>query len=227
MNPQNQKPLSLTPSQRNLFDKHAYLIPWVTRRLRHHWHPNDHDELLQAARCGLVKACQVAAKKSITDFPPFAFHVMKCACLNRKNRNHDRGNGHVSQQNAKFKERSLSDVLNVGEDGAYTRLNAVEDERGRREYQSSHGAERLGARLFEVREALQNLDTLTSFERRVLKLRFVDGLTRPDIARRLDASVIAIGRAIHSAVIKMRVHFHGWGALPAEAPLPASGSVSR
>lgn len=230
MNPQNQRSLKLDKRQQKLFDAHAYLIPWVARSRRHQWHPNDFDELLQAARLGLVKACQKANKEQLANFPAFAHHVMKHDCLNRKNRNHgiplkgSGNNGYVSQQNARLKERSLSDVLNPGEDGPYTRANQVEGARGRSEIQASPGEDHRAARIYEIRQALESLGTLTQFEKKVLKLRFIDGLTRPEVAKRLDCSVPTVRWAIHGAVVKLRVHFHGWGALPVDAPLPASGS---
>ncbi len=228
MNPQ-QRTLNLTVQQQELFARHEYLIPWVYRQLRHHWHPNDHDELLQRARLGLVHAVQVATKKGITDFRAFAHYVIKQECMNRKGRargiqqNGSGDNGRVSQQNAKVKERSLSDVLGSTEDGEYTRLNQLEDNRGKAEVQRLPGEDRLAARLFEIRQALQTLDTLTQFEKRVLKLKFIDGLRRHEIARRLDSSVTTVRWAIHGAVVKLRVHFHGWGALDPDAPLPAAG----
>jgi len=60
------------------------------------------------------------------------------------------------------------------------------------------------ALFFENRQAVKNPKTPTSFERRVLRLRFFDGLDRRALAKQLRCSIPHVQRTIRSAIAKLR-----------------------
>jgi RNA polymerase sigma factor (sigma-70 family) len=218
MNPQNLHPFHLGKHEQQRYDAHVYLLGPVTRRYRRFCRPEEFDELVQAARLALVRACQIASEKPITTFPAFSHHLMIQGC-----RNFIFGRSHPAAiRHAHFHEVSLADELGVGEEGSYTRQDAVENSIGQRELQSNVAHDNLQSRLHDIRAAIAELSTLTTFERHVLRLRFLDGFYREAIAQRCHCSVAHVRRTVHSAVLKLRENFPG--ALPPDAPLPRDGN---
>jgi hypothetical protein len=118
-----------------------------------------------------VRGVSVHGSRHGASFPPFAHHLIKNSC-----RAFLWGRHHPAAiRHAVVREKSMSEELRAGEDGPYTRENWVEDRAGKRELQSDVAHDKFLTRLFELREALQLLTTLTAFEKRVLRLRFVNG----------------------------------------------------
>jgi DNA-directed RNA polymerase specialized sigma24 family protein len=74
-----------------------------------------------------------------------------------------------------------------------------------------------------VRELIATLATLTAFERKLLTLRYVEGVERDVVARKLKMSIPNLKRKLRNAVGKLRVHLADQGALSLTDPLPCLG----
>lgn len=69
------------------------------------------------------------------------------------------------------------------------------------------------ALFFDVRHAIATLPTLTKMERRILQLRFIEGLADEVIQKRLKRSYVTVSLASSAGIRKLREHFAGRGAL--------------
>jgi RNA polymerase sigma factor (sigma-70 family) len=209
--------LSLTSRQQKLFDDHHVLVKHVVARYRRAYPDvcQDRDELLQMARLGLVRAAQRWDETRGVPFQPYARKIIawKVAAFLFGDME-----GSVSRRASRRHEVSWSEP--IGEE--FTRGDLAEQRLAIEEENLSVPEDRNALLYFEIRQAVKNLETLTSFERRVLKLRFFDGFENKFIAKKLRVSGMNIKRTLRSAIQKLRVHFPG--ALPPEAPLPQRGN---
>lgn len=219
MNPQNRKSLNLNRWQQKLFDDHLKLAHIAAGRYRRFCPPTLFDELLQDALIGLAHTAKHYDPNDPGEFGALAWTRIRSRCISFLfSRQRFRS---AALKNAEKHERSADDPLGVNEDGEkITRGTVALNKHGRKEVQSDIAADNLASRLFDIKAAVQSLKTLTVQERRVLSLRYQDGLGLDRIAARLKFSQVKAKRLCRSAIGKLRNHFADLGALAPSAPLP-------
>ena len=185
------------------------------------------DDVLQAARIGLCQAVKSQAVKSqahsrITEVPfgAYARQRMKWMCSYWL---FGRVNGNTATKNATRHELSASEEITTREGEVITRLERAENKSAKRALSADVSTNALEARRAEMREAISTLATLTRFERRVLRLRYVDGLMLSEASKKLGWSTVKVKRATRAAIRKLREHLASQGALPPDASLPLQG----
>ena len=124
-------------------------------------------------------------------------------------------------KNAERHERAADETISRTNEGEQvTRGERAQQNLAKREVNRNVSDDRHNALLHDLRQALQKLDTLTSRERKVLQLRYLDGLGLDRIAPKMKLSPVSIKRICRSAIGKLRAHFTHLGSLSPEAPLP-------
>lgn len=214
--------LRLSRHEQALFDAHEFLVKPVARQFCGRYPGLPMDEVLQAARLGLCHAVKHRGRAVARDIPfaPFARMRMKWSCAQWM---FGRFAGMSAVQNAKRHEFSASEETVTKEGEQITRGERAENKIAKREMGDEIGTLRLEARRAEMRDAIATLATLTDFERKVMRLRYVDGLERATMAKKLRCSQPTVQRATHKAVGKLRAMLVHQGSLPPSAPLPLLG----
>jgi RNA polymerase sigma factor (sigma-70 family) len=217
----NQKPLRLDARQQALFDSGIHLTRIAAARYRKFCPPSAIDDLRQAALVALAKAARNFRLDDNGPFGALAWLRVRDAC--RDFCIGDRRLGNAATRHAEYRELPADEVLGFSESEPITRGEAVARLHGRMELQSDRASDNLAGRLFDARMALQTA-TMTAFERRVLKLRFEEGLELDPIAAKLGVPTIRIKRTLRTGIAKLRVHLSSAGlkTLAPEAPIPWS-----
>ena len=220
--------LSLTSERQLLFEEHRSIARSEARRFLARNRGNyDRLEVEQASLTGLWQSC-FYWKPELAKFTFGAYATIGCR----------RGItayyfGHVglapssaASRNAAKHNFSGSEPSPSPGQPEYTVMDCAVDRVADRELSASPGEDRLASRLFELREAIR---TLTPRERRVLRLRYVEGLEREAIAAKIGLSRAVIHRTISSGVKKLRTYFAAKGlkTLPLAAPVPYFGNQGR
>jgi RNA polymerase sigma factor (sigma-70 family) len=217
--------LNLNADQRRLFDQHQDLINFVTAPYVRAYSSKfgiSRDEFRQAARIGLAAAANKFDPSRGVPFAPFARVKMKHHC-NDVLALSGGSAGMAAVRDARVHTLAYDKPV-VTRTGKLTTRGAIAEKRlGGRAAQAEIATLAELSRLVEVREAITRLETLTPVERKVLRLRFLEGLDRMATARRLRCSGTHVRRVQYRAVVKLRLHFAGKGALAPDLPMPASG----
>lgn len=105
-----------------------------------------------------------------------------------------------------YDEERILEALELRGASAPASLDYVDDaEEDEHPLSAFLGVEEAGFREFEVRDALERLiDTLDQQQRRVIELRFFEGLSQRDVARRLGISQMSVSRSERRALEWMR-----------------------
>jgi RNA polymerase sigma factor (sigma-70 family) len=213
--------LRLTKRQQVYFDAHLHLASGVAKRFCYKYPGVKMEEVLQAARLGLC----VAVKRHLTSgkdlpFPPYAVQQMKWSCAGIL---FGRAAGNAAAKHARIHEVSADEKTCTKDGEQITRGERAENKLAKRELSATVADLNLQARRFEMRELISTLETLTSVERKILTLRYVQGVERDVVARKLKMSIPDLKRKLRNAVGKLRVHLADQGALAPGAPLPCLG----
>lgn len=130
--------------------------------------------------------------------------------------------GRAALKNAERHELPGDEPVRVTDEGEeITRGQLAEDKLAKKVVErSSVSDDRHNGVLHDIRLALEELDTLDKRERKVLRLRYLEGLGLDRIAPKLKLSHPTVKRICRSAIGKLRAHFKNIGALSPDAPLP-------
>lgn len=222
----------LNAVQQKLFTDHLYIVERSIRiflKSQRRFYPRD--EVRSAALEGLAYAAWLwrPEKTSRMEFGAFATRQVNWTINGYFfGRNANSPGSKASRGAAAFDIPGSTPIKKAKDDSeASTVLDLAAEQVADRELTSYPGDDRLASRLCELRETIRTLKTLTSRERRVLKLRFEIGLDLESIAARIELSVPVVKRAIRSAVRKLRAHFVSLGrnVLPLDAPIPNAGNL--
>jgi len=219
MNP-HRSSLQLSEEQQQRYDESAHLVTYEVGRYGRFCRPEEHDELAQHARLSLVRVCQGYLHLSIERFLPYARMSVRNAC-----RNYCFGRGRLATlRDADTFELSENTPVKKNDEDVLTLGQVAENDLARDE---GNGDLCHAARLFEIRQAVAELKNLTQRERRLLKLRFIDGLEQQQVAVKLGISVVQSKRVLRSALAKLRAHFAHLGALAPDAAIPRDTSAAN
>jgi RNA polymerase sigma factor (sigma-70 family) len=226
--PRSRKDLALDPRQQASFDQHLHLVRVCVARYRKFVPPSYIDDLRQSLLVTLAKAA-LNADQNYHDpktgkplpFGPFAWRaILNCArnfCFGKNHRfeNH-------ALRNAERFERSADEPAFTPTGEPTTKGELAEGDLAISETQSFVASDHLASRRSEVREVIAQLKTLSAFERRVLKLRFIEGLSVTEIVVKTRWSKQSVGRALVHAIRKLREYYASKGleTLPLDAPIP-------
>jgi RNA polymerase sigma factor (sigma-70 family) len=224
--PRGPKPqsLALTKKQQKIFDAHAYLTFWAANRYRYSHIGADRDEVLQACRIGLTRAILKNDSLREMSFTTWCIQMMLWEC-GKQLFGCCQG---VAATNAARKYEVSGDAPVTTKDGEIaTRMTLAENKAGKREMQSDIGALNAASLKYEILDTIKHLATLSADEKKLLKLKYVTGLGKLQLAERFDVSPAAIVRRLRVAIAKLRIHFRDFGALAPDAPIPASGGKTN
>jgi RNA polymerase sigma factor (sigma-70 family) len=219
--PRISNPLDLDEREQKLFDEHLRIVRIAVGRYGRFISTSWRDDLRQYALVALVKAAKAADPNHPLPFVCYAWDAVRNAARNFVFSPGHRFGNHALRNAARF-ERSADEVIGSHEGTEFTRGETADNANGVAEEQANYASDHLAARRCEIRGVIQSLDELTSFERHVLKLRFIEGLSVEEVVRKTERSKPMVGRAIKSGVRKLRAHFTGQGleTLPLDAPIP-------
>jgi RNA polymerase sigma factor (sigma-70 family) len=210
-----QKTLRLTVPQRRLYDEHFGIAVFFAARYARAYPATSHDEFLQAAQIGLVRASQRWDVARGVPFGKYATKTVERACYYQLCGD---WRGVSAIRNAARWEVSEEEFT-----GQWTFGELGDARAARNEIQHDFPEDRRQRLLCDVLQAIRSAAGLTSLERRALTLRLSD-LDRETIARKLRCSIPTLRRTVFAAIGKLRAHFGNRGALPIGAPLPRDGN---
>jgi RNA polymerase sigma factor (sigma-70 family) len=196
-------PDNVGPEARALFEKNKGLAYHFARKYARRWPTADLDELVQVCLDSLWLSCRKHDPTTTVPFGAYASTFMKYALWS-----------YVAKlPGGKYgpKEISLETPLGHRDGGELTVLDAIEGENADRQISSAPGHDRLQARLFELRELIETLETLTPAERLVLRLRFIEGLSTEEIQRRTKRFPYSVPIHSSNGVRKLRTYFRRLG----------------
>jgi RNA polymerase sigma factor (sigma-70 family) len=216
--------LKLNTRQQKLYDEHQDLISFVTAPYVRAYSAKfgvSRDEFRQAARIGLAFAASKFDALRGVPFAPFARVKMKHHCDDILALSGGSA-GMAAVRDARKYTVPYDKPVITKTGKQTTRGEIAEKKLGGRAAQAEIGTLAELTRLFEIREAIAHLGTLTPVERRVLRLRFFAGLDRAATARKLHCSGAHVRRIQSRAVVKLRLYFADKGAVAQDLPMPAS-----
>ena len=147
-------------------------------------------DLTQECLAALTRAAQSYKPRRVgPPFPAFALLCIRQACWRHVNR-HGWPRPEVSLSEPAGDDLTVSDI-------AERRLALAEA-------RAEPGADRHASRLADLRELAEKLDTLTDFERKLLRLLYVEGIELQDVCGILGRSHTTVSTAHASAIRKMR-----------------------
>jgi RNA polymerase sigma factor (sigma-70 family) len=172
----------------------------------------DIDEAYSAALSALWTAARRFDPSLGVPFPPFAVPIINWAIRAR-----------IFHPSAPARDAKLYEICgerSAGEDGERVHVLDLADERAARlEGAAAPPLDRQDALLAQIRAAVADLPPR---ERKIIHLRFFDGLERHEVAQRLRISLPSVRRFQFRAVQRLRERFPG--ALPPDAPIPPDGN---
>jgi len=166
--------------------KYCRKYPWL-----------DFDDLSQECLRGLWKSCEAFDPKhpDVCPFGAFATHHLKQVCWN-----------FVRDHHRRLTEVSLSEPR--GADETLTLADSVDADLADQELTAAHGDARLQSRLADLRDAIENLSTLTDRQRTILRL-FSRGEHQAAIARKYRCSPALICSEMKFALKKLATALNG------------------
>lgn len=131
--------------------------------------------------------------------------------------------GAAAARHAVERELQGSIPIPTAGDGQRTVLDFADDLADNHELAADPGLDRYEGRFGEIERAIASPGLLTPYERRVLRLRFQQGLKVAAIAAKLRVSETPIKSALRAGVRKLRQHFaaQGLSTLRVETPIDA------
>lgn len=214
----------MNPEQQRLFDEHLWIAYSEARRWSSRGTRFAPEEVRQAALTALWDAVRhYDSKRVACEFGAYATRQVRWGISRYFFHGYAGSPGSAAARHAAERELQGSTPIPTDEDGERTVLDLADDLAGLRELAEEPGEDRYDARLAEIERAIASPVLLTAFERRVLKLRFQQGLKVAAIAAKLRVSEGPIKSALRSGVQKLRSYFsdRGFSTLPVEMPIDA------
>jgi RNA polymerase sigma factor (sigma-70 family) len=192
----------LDGAARELFAQNVRLAYWWAVRFARKWPDADLDDLRQVCLLSLAESARKFNPREYDcKFSHYASKYIRFAAWARIKSLPGHGKNPPEDSMEEPRGRSEGDEITLGD--------ALDLERGRDEATAGPGRDREQARLFELRELIETLPTLTDGERKVLRARFVHGLTDEQITERHGVSSVRVISSL--GIRKLRSHFRRLG----------------
>ena len=216
----------LNARQQKLFEEHLWLVDRQSRiflKRQQRFYPRD--EVLQIVREGLWYAAWLYRPPSM----PFGMFASKQINWHLNGFYfgqwaHSPGSK-ASRQAVEYEIQGSSPIAQKPEKDIATVMDLAGDQVASREIAHHPGDDRKS----HVLSQAWNLSTLDARERRVLRLRFDDGLELDLISAKIGFSIPVVKRIQRSAIRKLRAHFEslGYKVLPLDQSIQNSGNRSH
>lgn len=213
----------MSPQQLELFNKYS----WLIFRVRKRYFPQCPD----AYKDDLLQCCRIELAKSVLNVDgrysdPGAYLWLNVRDAARGFLWGRKQYGNAAMRDSAQLECSLEDVIGREDGEDRTRLHLIESDQADREYQHGCARRHQESLLVQIAEALK---TLPDTQRRVIELRFIEGLTREAISKKIGLSVPRVTCFQREGIRKLRVLLGNldYRTLPETAPIPSDGGFER